>query len=550
MKKPLLSEMTLREKIGQMGCYSRPTIQKMYEEKSPDVSLIGCVWVYGALDMRVINMSDETTGKTQLAEDNRKFMQFLCDNCKYPPIAAMDALSGIHAQFNDMSTVVDAVTQGAAGSEELCYELGKAKGNELKCAGSRWIWGPEEDMTNRNSAISIGRTFSDDQDTVIRLASAQNKGFQDVNVAATAKHFPGADGLEYRDAHTAETVMRLNKKDWWEHQGRVYQEIFDNGVYSVMISHSSFPAIDNTRMKNGFIPSSASKKVITDLLKGEMGFKGVVITDAIGMEGLKAVFDGDMKRVQIECVKAGNDMLLSVPKNFIDVIEEAVLSGEIPESRIDDACQRVLDMKEKVGLFENPCEVMDRDACLAETDRLNHEISKRAISLVCDNNKLLPLNPDKVKSVCIIYQGTDEEIFESLKFMEDELKKHGVEKVHIQTALHDEPEPSTLPLGFDIMLYVPCILRNKPWGVLGFQGEIYKTMYRVTAGNQIGKRIVINLGTPAVYYDYYTTFDCFINAYNPSEMTQRYAIKALYGDIPFEGGHPFRLIPKGYEINY
>jgi hypothetical protein len=313
------------------------------------------------------------------------------------------------------------------------------------------------------------------------------------------------------------------------------------GTAAIMVSHNIMCCVDEE------YPASLSPAVHA-FLREVLPFDGVVMTDGLDMGAVKEYAEGG--NIAVTALQAGNDMLLSVSKNFIDIIEKAVLSGEIPESRIDDACQRVLDMKEKVGLFENPCEVMDRDACLAETDRLNHEIAKRAISLVCDNNKLLPLNPDKVKSVCIIYQGTDEEIFESLKFMEDELKKHGVEKVHIQTALHDEPEPSTLPLGFDIMLYVPCILRNKPWGVLGFQGEIYKTMYRVTAGNQIGKRIVINLGTPAVYYDYYTTFDCFINAYNPSEMTQRYAIKALYGDIPFEGGHPFRLIPKGYEINY
>ncbi|MBR3961306.1 MAG: hypothetical protein IKK13_03735 [Clostridia bacterium] len=550
MKKPLLSELTLREKIGQMANYRSTVIQDKVLNNAEDLSLIGSVWVIGGLDMRVVNMSDETSGKKVPAKANWKFMQQLTETCKIPPLACMDSTNGIYGQFYDMSMTMNPNTIGATGSAELSFEMGRVKANELKCGGAKWLWGPEEDMVARNAAISIGRTFSDDQDLVIKLAVAQNKGIQDQRVAATAKHFPGTDGLEYRDAHTAETVMRLNKKDWWEHQGRVYQEVFDAGVYSVMVAHSSFPAIDDTRIGNQYIPSTVSKKVVTDLLKGEMGFKGVVITDAIEMEGLISLFDKSMEKVMIETVKAGNDVILGVKGNFIDVIEQAVLSGEIPESRIDDACQRVLDMKEKLGLFDEPLEAMDQEKCLAETKEVNEKIAEKALSLVCDNRKMLPLNKDKIKSVCIIFQGESKDVYDSLEYMEDELRKHGVEKIHRQTALHDEPEPSTLPLDFDIMLYVPHIGLNKPWGVAGFQGEIYKTMYRVTAGGQIGKRIVINLGWPGVWYDYYTTFDCFINAYNYTEITQRNAIKALYGELPFDGIHPFRLIPKGYEINF
>lgn len=550
MKKPALSELTLREKIGQMANYRSTIVQDKMLNNADDLSLVGSVWVIGGLDMRVVNMSNETSGKKVSAHDNWEFMKVLTEKCKIPPIAAMDATNGIYGQFFDMSMTMDPVTIGAAGSEELSYEMGRVKANELKCGGSKWIWGPEQDMASRLSAISIGRKFSDDQDLVIKMSVAQNNGIQSAKVAATAKHFPGDDGLEYRDSHTAETLLRLNKKDWWEHQGRVFQEVFDAGVYSVMVGHQAFPAIDNTMIGDRYLPATVSKKIVTDLLKDEMGFKGVVITDAIEMEGLLALYDKSWDRVMIETVKAGNDVILGVAANFIDCIEQAVLSGEIPESRIDDACQRVLDMKEKLGMFEEPLEVMDQAKCLAETKEVNEKIAAKAVSLVSDRRNMLPLNKDKIKSVCIIYQGTSESVYNSLEIMEDELRKHGVEKIHRQIALHDEPEPSTLSREYDIMLYVPYIGLNAPWGIAGFQGEIYKTMYRVTAGNQIGKRIVVNLGTPTIYYDYYTTFDCVVHAYNYTEVTQRNAIKALYGELAFEGGHPFRLIPKGYEINF
>ncbi len=555
MKKPALSELTLREKIGQMANYSTIVLMEKMLANDEDVPLLGSVWGYGNLEESIVGELDKIVGQfanedLYAAADYARFMEIFTSKCKIPPLAATDSTRGIYYKFHDLSQTMDPVTIAATGSAELAYKVGKAKGNELKCAGFRWVWGPEQDMENRNSAIGMGRKFSDDQDTVARLSNAEIKGLQDVNVAATAKHFPGADGLEYRDPHTAETILRLNKKDWWEHQGRVYQEVFDAGVYSVMVGHLAFPAVERTMINSHYIPSTISKKVVTDLLKGEMGFKGVVISDAIGMEGISSLFDRDLGRVSIEVIKAGCDMILGAPRDFVDVVEKAVLSGEIPESRIDDACQRILDMKDKIGLFDNPLEKMDVAECVAYTQSVNKEIAEKAVTLVCDNHNMLPLNKDKVKSVCIIFQGTNEDVFESLKYMEDELRLHGVEKIHRQIALHDEPEPSTLPLGFDIMLYVPHIGGHSPWGIAGFQGELYKTFYRVGAGGQRGKRIVLNIGTPNVCYDYYSTFNCVVNAYNTTEITQRCAIKALYGELPLNNNHPFSIVPKGYEINF
>ena len=549
MKKPLLSELTLREKIGQMGNYRNWDIVDKIKNNHKDLPLIGSIWAMGALDMKVINMADESTGEKIPAKSQWEFLHEFNKQAKIPTIIAMDSTKGIARAFYDLSMVMDSPTVGATGSEELSYRLGVSKANELKCAGSQWLWGPEEDLANRCSAVSLGRKFSDNPDMVIKLANAQNKGIQSANVAATAKHFPGDDELEYRDAHVSSAMIHISVDDWWKKQGRIFQEVINSGVYSVMVGHQSFPAYDNTKKNGEYIPATASYKIVTELLKGEMGFDGVVITDAIGMHSLVEMF-GDHIRISIECIKAGCDVILGAQGEFIDGVEQAVLNGEIPVERIDDACQRILDMKEKLGIFDAPLEEMNQDEVVYESNKLTREISEKALSLVCDNNSLLPLNPEKHKKFTIVYSGYGQGVFESLEFMKDELLNQGAQEVNIVRGLKSGNEAIKLSSESDIMLYVAHIGCHQPRGGSTFQDDEFMTFYHTTIGNQKGKRIGVSLGSPFVYFDYYKGFDCFINAYNYTEATQRAFVKALFGKLPFEGGHPFKLIPDGFEVNY
>ena len=550
MKKPELSELTLREKIGQMGNYASTVLAQKIKNNDEDVSLIGSIWGIGALDMRVINMADESTGDKIPARDQWEFINEFNKRTKIPAMIAMDSTRGIKRAFYDMSQLVDPPTLGATESEEFAYRLGKAQASELKCAGTKWLWGPEEDLANRNSAVSLGRKFSDNPDLVIKLAKAVTKGVQDHGVAATAKHFPGDDEMEYRDPHVSSSMIHISFEEWEARQGRVFQEVINGGVYSIMVGHQSFPACDNTKIGNKYIPSTVSYKVVTELLKEKMGFKGVVITDAIGMQGLVNAFKGDIIQVAIACVKAGCDVILASPPNFIDAVEQAVLSGEIPESRIDDACQRVLDMKEKIGLFDGPIEEMDVEKVVAESTKLREEVAEKSLSLICDNNKILPLNPDKYKNITIVYSGFSKDTLESLEVMKDELLKHGAENVQIVEGLYERADAKKYSEQSDLMLYVSQVACHSPRGVAGYQGDSFYTFYHTTVGEQMGKRIGVSLASPYVYFDYYSDFDCFINAFNNSEETQRAFVKALYGEVPFEGKQPFKIIPDGFDVNY
>ena len=143
MKKPLLSELTLREKIGQMANYSMLSINKLIERGSKDVDIMGSVWVYGALDMRLINMGEETTGEEIPAHQNWVALSELSKRNKIPLLGCMDCGSGISHAFCDMEFISSPCNLGAAADPELNYKVGVAKAKSLKCAGSKWLWGPE-----------------------------------------------------------------------------------------------------------------------------------------------------------------------------------------------------------------------------------------------------------------------------------------------------------------------------------------------------------------------------------------------------------------------
>ncbi|MBR3961305.1 MAG: hypothetical protein IKK13_03730, partial [Clostridia bacterium] len=185
MKKPKLSELTLREKIGQTAVFRSDRYQTLYTENREEFDLVGGVWIWGALDMKLINMGDVTTNVKLKSDDTYEFLKSVTENQKIPVIGCMDNGSGITHAFHDLSPAMGLPMIGATGSAELSYKMGKCKAQELKCAGARWLWGPEEDLENRNSSIGLYRKFSDNPDLVIELANAHNHGIQDQNVVAT-----------------------------------------------------------------------------------------------------------------------------------------------------------------------------------------------------------------------------------------------------------------------------------------------------------------------------------------------------------------------------
>lgn len=556
-KKPKLSEMTLREKISQTAMLSQNTVfdnftasdaATKYVEENP----IGTFHVLGAGNFGDIHMVDGVAQGFQekdYAQKYHKWMIELDGVSKYPLLFAGDCEQGVGYAFPQMSTLPNSSCIGAIDDEELAYKKGYQIAKESTYAGMNWLWGPPADVSGR-IGVSINRGYGDDIEVSKRMVCAEIRGMQDAGVAATLKHFPGPGWTDERDAHAAPTVNPTSMEEWNKIQRPIYQAAIDAGVCSVMVGHNAFPVVDNSRIGRTYRPSTLSKKVITDLLKGEMGFKGVVVTDGVGMRSLRLMFKDDMELFK-ELIKAGNDVILSVNDitRYLDTMEKAVLSGEIPESRIDDACQRVLDMKEKIGLFtDEPAVVKELPQDFVDgAKELNKEICERALTLICDDDKKIPLNKDKIKKVIVFAppQGFGDAHVEMLReVLTREFKARGVEKVEVRKYIdenkrYEAKDLKPLADEYDLMIYAPMLGHGAG---SQFINNGFRTMaFSMRHGRE--KSIVVSFGSPFLFYDYFYQAETYINAYNPLEESVVGFVKAIYGEIPFEGTNRYKLIP-------
>lgn len=568
MKKPLLSEMTLREKIGQMLAPHQWDMfgkaETAFDFKPADMEQVRAnykreqigtfrgeqVGVYYTDPRHFIDVDDQSTTDEGLLGYGRakittavykEYIEELGSYLKIPPLVGGDFPSGGSNVFKDLSSIVNATTIGAADSEEFTFALGAAIAREIRCGGHNWRWCPVVDMGNRNSG-SCMRTFAnDDFERTLRLSTAYMRGMQSEGVAACAKHFPGKDRHECRDGHFSPATNSDSMEVWWSEQGKMFQGMIDAGVYSIMAGHQSFPAADDTIINGQPIPSTLSKKIITDLLKIQMGFKGVVITDGIGMANLFNLLP--YEELIVGLINAGNDVILGSKMNSGDLIEQAVLDGRIPIERIDDGCQWVLDLKEKLGMFEEgyydlPYKAED---VVAETKRISGEIARRSMTLIRDRHQLLPVDQKSIKKVSIIISAHSEGFTQKLNALKESLEKRGIE-VYMQRRLKNARELKAISDSSDLIIYAAYVAPWQPIGAMRLVGEECRTFYYAfNHGKE--KSIGVSFGYPYIHYDSMENADTFINAYSPAPENMEAFVQAILGEIHLSGKSPVKIIP-------
>lgn len=567
MKKPLLSELTLREKIGQMLL---PYQYHIYiDKKGGEMDFLNenedpkylkndeqvkeyiqeenfGVIFYEQVEMhkiQSINIADSTRKKTD-PKVYREFLKKQSSYYKIPPLIAGDVESeGAGNLFEGCSVTCRPPAIGAANSEELAYQLVKSVSREVRQVGSNWRWAPVVDVAGRYAAGVLRTTSPDDPDRMIRLAKAHIRASQEEGVAATLKHFPGS-GFKgnYRDSHFCPTFNPLSREEWWKEQGRIFQELIDYGVYSVMVGHQAFPAIDDSKVKGRYRPATVSKKIVTDLLKNEMNFKGVVVTDGIPMAALTGCYD-TYEELVIELVNAGNDVLLGTFPGAGDTIEKAVREGVISEERIDDACQRVLDMKEKVGLFhDNYWDLpYTLEETVAETKRVNLEIARRAVTKVCDKQNLLPVDKNKIKNVTIVCSTHMDAFFDDLAHMKKCFEDRGMQ-VYLQRRVANDEDMDKINAQSDLIIYAAYVAGHQPKGFMTLYDEECATyFYAFTKGKE--KSIGLSMGYPHLHFEIMGNAETFINTYGKSPELMEAFVEAVFGEIPIIGESPVQLYP-------
>jgi len=390
-----LRKMTLEEKIGQMIMVwahvqflnvDSPEYLLMQEEmRTYHVGGFG-VTIAGEGGMLVKSQPLEAA---QLTNELQK-------DSKYPLFFAADFERGLSMRLSGATDFPAAMAFGAAGDKELAREFGRISARESRAIGIQWNWFPVADVnSNPANPIINTRSFGADPARVGELAAAYIAGARGAGLLTTAKHFPGHGDTD-TDSHlglarTTASVDRLNSMELVPFRAAIAA-----GVDSVMIGHISVPSIEPDPNR----PASISSLVVTDLLKKQLGFHGLVVTDALDMGALTRVFSGSDAEISgaeaVQAIRAGNDMVL-IPGDLggaYNGLLDAVKQGKLTQERIDQSVLKILRMKASVGLNRNrfvDLAAVTHEVARPESQAIAQNIADRAVTLVADKNKLIPL---------------------------------------------------------------------------------------------------------------------------------------------------------------
>jgi beta-N-acetylhexosaminidase len=317
-----------------------------------------------------------------------------------PLLISTDQEQGAVARIGAPATLfAGGMALGAGGSTRDARTAAGIIGTELAAMGVNQDYSPVSDVNINPANPVIGvRSFGADPQAVAALAAAQVKGYQGAGIASTAKHFPG-HGDTGTDSHFALPIINHTLEEWQRIDAPPFRAAIAAGIDSIMSAHILVPALDDSGD-----PATLSHPIITGVLRGQLGYDGVVVTDALDMAGVRAKYGDD--RVPVLALKAGVDQLLNPP--LLDVAYRSVLaavkSGELTEERIDASLTRILGLKFRRGLFRDPFvthtgveRAVGTRSHLATADR----ITDRSITLLA-NNGLLPFSRQAPRQVLVV----------------------------------------------------------------------------------------------------------------------------------------------------
>jgi beta-N-acetylhexosaminidase len=316
----------------------------------------------------------------------------LQQDSKLPLLFAADFERGVSMRLLGTTVFPHAMAFGAAGSEPYAQTFGRITAEEARAIGIHWNFFPDADVnSNPANPIINTRSFGEDPKQVGDLVAAYIKGAHEGGMLVTVKHFPG-HGDTATDSHLGVASVNVDRAHLDSIELPPFRHAIEAGVDSVMVAHVTVPALDSDPNHVATI----SPAVVSDLLEKQLGFKGLIVTDALDMAGLTHLFQTNIGRAAVEAFKAGNDLLL-IPADLgasYNAMLEAARSGEISRERLDHSVLKILKAKASLGLQN--ARLVDVKAISTLVGKPEHlafgqQIADAAVTLVRDNGKILPL---------------------------------------------------------------------------------------------------------------------------------------------------------------
>ncbi|MGO7672777.1 glycoside hydrolase family 3 protein [Rhizobium ruizarguesonis] len=477
-------------------------------------------------------------------EFERRVISDLVAKSKVPPIISAD-LEGSRHSFAFGTPVLGQLGLAAVDDVQATEKSSEILAREGRAMGVRWSFTPVIDINTAFRSPIVGtRSYGSDVNKIERHAVAHVHGLQRNGVAATAKHWPG-EGYDDRDQHLVTTTNPLSMDEWKETFGRLYGTLITEGVLAIMSGHISLPAYIRSKMPDAgleaFRPASVSRLLNVDLLRDELGFNGIIVSDATPMGGLSAW--GHHLDTLPDIIANGCDMILfsDEPEEDMAAVKAAVEDGRITPERLEEAVLRVLALKAHLKLFQ-PSDVLPDAAevrhLLAHPDNVaaSREYIGRSPTLVKDVNGIFPLDPAKTKRVLLVDGGIIHPLMpQPLEFLLPALlRKEGFE------VTIDRPDIVPTPDDFDLVLYAlgdeSLLVRGRifvDWHRMG-GGGLFKAMYRPWTNIP---SVMISFGHPYHLYDA-PRVPAYINAYSIMDSVQEAVVDCMLGRKPFLGTNP------------
>jgi beta-N-acetylhexosaminidase len=478
---------------------------------------------------------------------------------KLPLLFAADFERGVSMRLLGTTVFPHAMAFGGDGKMEDAEKFGRITGEESRAIGIHWNFFPDADVnSNPANPIINTRSFGEDPQQVGDLATAYIKGAHEAGMLTTVKHFPG-HGDTATDSHLGVASVNGDRAHLDSIELPPFRQAIAAGVDSVMVSHVTVPALDPDPNHVATISTS----VVTDLLEKQMGFKGLIVTDALDMAGLTHLFANNIGRAAVEAFKAGNDLLL-IPADLgasYEAMVKAARSGEISRERLDHSVLKILKIKASLGLQVS--RTVDVSALATAVGRpeniaFGQQVAESAVTLVRDNAKVVPLKSKGTIKAGLPYTTVEEThnqivvVIFSDDVRTDSGRVFGREfrtripdarVIYVDPRIAAGESDDILKAVDEAQTVVTAVYVIPSAGKIGnsmAMADATGTLLQQMLDRAAAKTVVVAMGNPYLASDF-PKIENYVCTFSNAPVSELGAIKALFGEIAIRGHLPVTI---------
>ncbi|MGA9977071.1 MAG: glycoside hydrolase family 3 N-terminal domain-containing protein [Candidatus Sulfotelmatobacter sp.] len=478
---------------------------------------------------------------------------------KLPLLFAADFERGVSMRLMGATVFPHAMAFGGDGKMEDAENFGRITGEESRAIGIHWNFFPDADVnSNPANPIINTRSFGEDPQQVGDLVTAYIKGAHEAGMLTTVKHFPG-HGDTATDSHLGVAAVNGDRAHLDSIELPPFRQAIAAGVDSVMVAHVTVPALDPDPNHVATI----SPSVVTDLLERQMGFKGLIVTDALDMAGLTHLFANNMGRAAVEAFKAGNDLLL-IPADLgasYEAMVKAVRSGEISRERLDHSVLKILKLKASLGLqIVRTVDVSAVAKVVGKPENIafGQQVADAAVTLVRDNGKVLPLKSKGTIKTGLPYTTVEETHNQvvGVVFSDDVRTESGrvfgrelraripdARVIYVDPRIAAGESDDVLKAVDEAQTVVTAVYVIPSAGKVGnsmAMADATGTLLQQVLDRAAAKTVVVAMGNPYLASDF-PKIENYVCTFSNASVSELGAIKALFGEIVIRGHLPVTI---------